>query len=167
MDSEPVKGGLWADPWVGMELAMVTTACLNYRMSTGLGQYVDFSMAEALLGSMPITILNHQINGFPIPSKGNEDDFDLVSDLFRSKGEDNWFALSITCKEEWNRLCELLERPDLTICGEIEKFMKDELRSVISKWAHGKTDLEAVNLLQSYVKYQCHKLILKVKQLKS
>ena len=129
---------------------MVTTACLNYRMSTGLGQYVDFSMAEALLGSMPITILNHQINGFPIPSKGNEDDFDLGSDLFRSKGEDNWFALSITCKEEWNRLCELLERPDLAICGEIEKSMKDELRSVISKWAHGKTDLEAVNLLQSY-----------------
>ena len=142
MDSEPVKGGLWADPWVGMELAMVTTACLNYRMSTGLGQYVDFSMAEALLGSMPITILNNQINGFPTPSKGNEDDFDLMSDLFRSKGEDNWFALSITCKEEWNRLCELLERPDLTICGEIEKSMKDELRSVISKWAHGKTDLE-------------------------
>jgi len=150
MDSEPVKGGLWADPWVGMELAMVTTACLNYRMSTGLGQYVDFSMAEALLGSMPITILNNQINGFPTPSKGNEDDFDLMSDLFRSKGEDNWFALSITCKEEWNRLCELLERPDLAICGEIEKSMKDELRSVISKWAHGKTDLEAVNLLQSY-----------------
>ena len=23
-DGEPIKGGLWADPWVGLELAMVT-----------------------------------------------------------------------------------------------------------------------------------------------
>ena len=119
-DSEPVKGGLWADPWVGMELAMVTTACLNYRMSTGLGQYVDFSMAEALLGSMPITILNHQLNGFPSESIGNEDDLDLMSELFRCKGEDSWLALSITCEGQWNMLYELLGRKDLNVSGKVE-----------------------------------------------
>ena len=149
-DSEPVKGGLWADPWVGMELAMVTTACLNYRMSTGLGQYVDFSMAEALLGSMPITIINHQLNGSPSESIGNEDDLDLMSELFRCKGEDSWLALSITCEGQWNMLCELLGRTDLNVHGKVEKSIKDELRSVISKWIQSKTDLEAVNLLQSY-----------------
>ena len=34
---EPIKGGLWADPWVGMELAMATLAALNHRASTGVG----------------------------------------------------------------------------------------------------------------------------------
>ena len=36
-DSEPIKGGLWADPWVGMELAMITVAALNHRLETGDG----------------------------------------------------------------------------------------------------------------------------------
>ena len=48
---EPIKGGLWADPWVGMELAMVTLAALNHRAVTGAGQYIDLSMAEALSAS--------------------------------------------------------------------------------------------------------------------
>ena len=28
-DGEPIKGGLWADPWVGMELAMVTLTLIH------------------------------------------------------------------------------------------------------------------------------------------
>ena len=39
-NSEPIKGGLWADPWVGMELAMVAAAALNHRAVTGEGNYV-------------------------------------------------------------------------------------------------------------------------------
>ncbi|MCH8226680.1 MAG: CoA transferase, partial [Chloroflexi bacterium] len=54
---EPVPGGLWADPWVGMELAMVTAAALNNRALTGQGQYIDFSMAEALTAGIPGAIL--------------------------------------------------------------------------------------------------------------
>ena len=99
---------------------------------------------------MPITIINHQLNGSPSESIGNEDDLDLMSELFRCKGEDSWLALSITCEGQWNMLCELLGRTDLNVHGKVEKSIKDELRSVISKWIQSKTDLEAVNLLQSY-----------------
>ena len=62
-EREPIKGGLWADPWVGMELAMITVAALNHRAVTGAGQYVDLSMAEALSASIPEAILDYQMNG--------------------------------------------------------------------------------------------------------
>lgn len=61
-EREPIKGGLWADPWVGMELAMITVAALHHRAVTGTGQYVDFSMAEALSASIPEAILDYQMN---------------------------------------------------------------------------------------------------------
>jgi benzylsuccinate CoA-transferase BbsF subunit len=147
--SEPVKGGLWADPWVGMELAMVTTACLNYRAASGLGQYVDFSMAEALVGSMPITLLNQQINGSSSQPIGNDDEFDLLSDLFSCKGEDRWLALSITSKEEWDTLCKLFDKCDLGSDGEVNESHKDEMIRIIRSWAREKTDLEAANYLQN------------------
>jgi len=42
-----------------MELAMVTVAALNHRMITGEGQYVDFSMAEALTASIPGALIDY------------------------------------------------------------------------------------------------------------
>ena len=62
-NQDPIKGGLWADPWVGMELAMITLAALNHRAESGTGQYVDFSMAEALSASLPEALLEHQMTG--------------------------------------------------------------------------------------------------------
>ena len=72
-DREPIRGGLWADPWVGMEIAMVTAAALNHRVLTGQGQYVDFSMAEALSASIPEAILDYQMNGKMREPMGNQD----------------------------------------------------------------------------------------------
>ena len=61
--NEPIKGGLWADPWVGMELAMITMAALNHRMITGAGKHIDYSMAESLTASISPFLLDYQISG--------------------------------------------------------------------------------------------------------
>jgi benzylsuccinate CoA-transferase BbsF subunit len=75
-DREPIKGGLWADPWVGMELAMITVAALNHRAVTGTGLYVDLSMAEALSASIPEAVLDYQMNGAVPAPQGNRDAWD-------------------------------------------------------------------------------------------
>ena len=61
-DNEPIKGGLWADPWVGLEIAMLSCAALTNRLTTGQGQYIDFSMSEALTSTLPEAILDYQMN---------------------------------------------------------------------------------------------------------
>ena len=110
---EPIKGGLWADPWVGMELAMVTAAALEHRAATGQGQYVDFSMAEALTASIAPALLDYQMSGKLRQPMGNLDLAHFPHGLYRCAGEDEWVAVAVTSEDEWLALCRTVGRNDL------------------------------------------------------
>ena len=112
-ESEPIKGGLWADPWVGMELAMVTIAALAHRAATGQGQYVDFSMAEALTASIAPALLDYQMSGRLRQPMGNLDLAHSPHDLYRCSGDDEWVAIAVTSPDEWRSLCRVIGRSDL------------------------------------------------------
>ena len=151
--SEPVPGGLWADPWVGMELAMVTVAALNGRALTGQGQYVDFSMAEALTASIPEAILDYQMNNRVREPMGNRDEWYAPHGVYHCVGEDRWVAIAVTNDEEWTSLCRLIQRLDLAAdprfvnaCGR-RKF-HDQLDVAITEWTVRHQDHEAMRLLQ-------------------
>ena len=145
---EPIKGGLWADPWVGMELAMITTACLSYRAATGSGQYVDFSMAEALVESMPISVLHEQMTGTPKLPIGNDDEFDILSDVFSCRGDDEWIAVSVSTRDQWDSLCDLLDIPGLRSADLTEKSVRKDMTNAISEWSAQRDDYDSVSILQ-------------------
>ena len=145
---EPIKGGLWADPWVGMELAMITTACLSYRAATGSGQYVDFSMAEALVESMPISVLHEQMTGTPKLPIGNDDEFDILSDVFSCRGDDEWIAVSVSTRDQWDSLCELLDIPGLRSADVTERSVRKDMTNAISEWSAQRDDYDSVSILQ-------------------
>ncbi|SVA45411.1 uncharacterized protein METZ01_LOCUS98265 [marine metagenome] len=145
---EPIKGGLWADPWVGMELAMITTACLSYRAAKGPGQYVDFSMAEALIETMPISVLHEQMAGTPKLPNGNDDEYDILSDVFSCKGDDEWIAVSVSTRDQWDSLCELLDAPGLKSGDITEKSIISEMKNLVSKWSARLGDFDAASILQ-------------------
>lgn len=112
-EGEPIKGGLWADPWVGMELAMVTVAALAHRAATGRGQYVDFSMAEALTASIAPALLDYQMSGMLRQPMGNLDLVHSPHDLYRCAGDDEWVAIAVTSVDEWRALCRVMGRGDV------------------------------------------------------
>ena len=151
--SEPIKGGLWADPWVGMELAMITVAALNHRLETGVGQYVDFSMAEALSASLPEALLDYQMNGNePVPL-GNRDRNSAPHGVYRCAGDDRWIAVEVHTSEQWRGLCGAIGRADLAAdsgldTAEGRKAREDELDRAISAWTAEMEDGEAFRILQ-------------------
>lgn len=150
---EPVPGGLWADPWVGMELAMVTVAALNNRAQTGQGQYVDFSMAEALSACLPEAVLDYQMNDRVKEPMGNRDDWYAPHDVFHCAGSDRWVAIAVTNDEEWASLCRLIERPDLAsdtryADAEGRRRYQDRLGVAITEWTIQHEDHQAMALLQ-------------------
>ena len=152
-ERKPVTGGLWADPWVGMELAMVTAAALINRALTGQGQYVDFSMAEALSASIPEAILDYQMNDRVPEPMGNRDTWYAPHGVYHCVGADRWVAIAITNDEEWGSLCQLIQRPDLAAdprLSNAEGRMKyhDELDVAITEWTLQHEDHEATALLQ-------------------
>ena len=152
-DSEPIKGGLWADPWVGMELAMITVAALNHRLETGVGQYVDFSMAEALSASLPEALLDYQMNGNePVPL-GNRDRNSAPHGVYRCAGDDRWIAVEVHTPEQWRGLCGAMGRADLGAdpgldTAEGRKAREDELDRAIGAWTAEMEDGEAFRILQ-------------------
>ena len=152
-DREPIRGGLWADPWVGLELVMVTAAALNHRTITGEGQYVDFSMAEALSASIPEALLDFQMNHRLKQPMGNRDDWWAPHGVYHCKGTDRWVAISVTSEEEWLGLCRVMGREDLArdprfASAEGRRANQQELDAAVTEWTLGLEDYEAMRLLQ-------------------
>ena len=153
-DSEPIKGGLWADPWVGMELAMVAAAALNYRAATGEGNYVDFSMAEALTASIPEALLDYQMNDRVPEPMGNADTQHAPHNVYRCKGDDRWLAIAITSDEEWHALCTAIGRTDLARDAALadaqgRRERQQKIDAAISEWTQLREDYKAMHVLQN------------------
>ena len=152
-DSEPIKGGLWADPWVGMELAMVAAAALNHRAVTGEGNYVDFSMAEALTASIPEALLDYQMNDRVPEPMGNADHHHAPHNVYRCKGDDRWLAIAVTSDEEWRALCGVIGRHDLSDDASLKdtkgrREQQNRIDSAITAWSQQHEDYEAMRILQ-------------------
>ena len=147
-------GGLMADPWVGMELAMVTLAALNHRAGTGVGQHIDYSMAEALVGTMSESILDYQMNDRRVkPPLGNRDEWHAPHGAYRCNGEDRWVAIAVTSDEQWPALCRVIGREDLADDPELadasgRRRRAGELDAAIVAWTAQYDDYEAMRLLQ-------------------
>ncbi len=151
---EPIKGGLWADPWVGMELAMVTIAALNHRVQTGEGQYIDVSMAEALSASIPEAILGFQMNGSMREPQGNRDDWYAPHGVYHCAGADRWIAIAVTTDAEWQALCRVIGRSDLAAEPRFAHASsrvthQEELDAAVTAWTQHLDDYEAMKRLQA------------------
>lgn len=149
----PIKGGLWADPWVGMELAMVVAAALTHRAMTGEGQYVDFSMAEALTASLPEVLLDYQMNARVQEPMANADDWYAPHNVYRCEGSDRWIAIAVTSDEEWRALCRVIERSDLAsdpryADAKGRQQHQEAIGAAITAWTSRHGDYEAMHILQ-------------------
>ncbi len=152
-NSEPIKGGLWADPWVGMELAMVAAAALNHRAVTGEGNYVDFSMAEALTASIPEALLDYQMNDRVPELMGNADSQHCPHNVYRCKGSDRWLAIAVTSDEEWRALCGVIGWHDLSDDPSLadakgRREQQHKIDASITEWTQHHEDYEAMGVLQ-------------------
>jgi len=151
---DPIKGGLWADPWVGLELAMVTVAALHHRALSGVGQYVDFSMAEALSATIPEALLEYQMNGTVPEPQGNRDAWDAPHGVYPCAGPDRWIAIAVTNDAEWQALCRVINRPDLAAdsrfaSAAVRRQHQNALDAAIAAWSRCHADEEAMRRLQA------------------
>jgi len=151
---EPIKGGLWADPWVGLEIAMLSCAALTNKLTTGQGQYIDFSMAESLTSNLPEAILDYQMNERIVIPKGNKDRNFVPHGVYKCKGQDRWVAIAITDENQWQNLCKTIHREDLItndrFTSNVSRLLiEHEVDNIISQWTKDLYDEEVMKILQS------------------
>ncbi|MCY3817851.1 MAG: CoA transferase [Gammaproteobacteria bacterium] len=88
------------DPIGGVTAAAAVVAALNRREATGRGAFVERSMHESGVSLMGEFLVERQLGANPQPM-GNAHPAHAYSDVLRTRGDDEWIA--VTCKTETDR----------------------------------------------------------------
>lgn len=122
-------------------------AALRHRDRTGLGQYIDVAMFDAMV-SMTDLVTNFWSLGLrPAPGQG----LAMVLDGFEASN--GWFIIQVGREHEFERLANLVGKPEwltderLSTRAGWREHMDDILRPGVKEWAADKTNIEACRAL--------------------
>ena len=121
-------------------------AALRHRDATGLGQYIDVAMFDAMVSFADVVVNYWSMGERPEPGQGPK----MVLDGFYSG--DGWFIIQVGREHEFERLANLIGRPDwisdprfATRAGWREYI--EVIRAGVGEWAAGMTNIEACQAL--------------------
>ncbi len=122
-------------------------AALRHRDRTGLGQYIDVAMFDAMV-SMTDLVTNFWSLGLrPAPGQG----LAMILDGFEASN--GWFIIEVGREHEFERLANLVGHPEwltddrLATRAGWREHMDDILRPGVKAWAADKTNIEACRAL--------------------
>jgi len=139
-------------PWFNAAAILATS---EYRDRTGLGQHIDLSQAEAALHFLSPALLDMAVNGRVQQRMGNRDINHAPHGVYPTVGVDRWIAIAVTSDEQWNRLCDVMNRPELAADARFATraarlAQQDELDGLMSAWTQDKDTFQLEQQLQSH-----------------
>jgi crotonobetainyl-CoA:carnitine CoA-transferase CaiB-like acyl-CoA transferase len=148
----PRIGMAWLDPMCGLMMALaVGAALLDQRRneSPPEGARIDFSMVEALLGTMPGPVLEYQLSGETPSPAGNTDATYAPHDAYRARSDDAWVALAVTTDDQWQALCATIDElaPLAHLDAAERRAATAEIDAAIVGWVATRDAKEAADLL--------------------
>ena len=143
-DGPPCKvGPAIADNYTGAFLALGIVMALSKREKTGEGCHIDVAMVDTMIHVLDHYIIGYTINGEKNIRSGNRDLSIAPFDAFQAK--DGMFVLACGTDKMFERLCGLMERPDLlkdprykTNQDRCDHYI-GELRPEVEGWSMTKT----------------------------
>ena len=132
--------------------AAIMTA-LIYRRRTGKGTHIDISQFEAALNFISPVLLDYAVNHRVTMRNGNRCATSSPHGVYRCRGEDRWCAIAIFSDEEWEKLCQVMGRPELATVPRFASFQhrkenEDEIDRLISEWTAERSPEEVMSVLQ-------------------
>jgi len=154
-DWRPMHVGIsYGDPNGGLHGAFAVMCALMYRARTGKGQYIDMSQWETSTAMVAEGLLDYSMNGTQPARDGNRDPYMAPHGVFRSAGQDQWVSLAVRNDAEWQRLCAVIDQPELASDSRFTTLMdrkqhEDELEALITSWTSVRSPQEATQQLQA------------------
>ena len=153
-DGIPTEIRVSADLRNGNMFAFSILAAILHWKRTGQGQYIDYSAREGLTCLLGDVILDYSLNRRIARGQGNRDASMAPHNCYRCR-DDGWISIAVATDEEWQALCEAMERPELT---KDERFAdgasryehQEELDRIIEEWTVTKTDYQVMEHLQRF-----------------
>ncbi len=131
-------------------LVAAIMAGLDHRRTTGKGQYIDLSQAEASLHQLTPALLETQRIGRSYQRRGNDDDRYAPHGVYPSTGDDKWVAVAITADHEWRALCSVLARDDLGSLSQDDRVARRrDLDEIVAAWTAARSADESMATLQA------------------
>ncbi len=114
-DAPPVKSGAAvADFAAGAHLTVGILAALHQRERTGAGQFVEVAMQDATLPMLTSGLAGLLDSGGTRPERtGNRHGGMAYCPYNVYRAADGWIAVLCLNERHWQRLCEVMDRPDL------------------------------------------------------
>jgi crotonobetainyl-CoA:carnitine CoA-transferase CaiB-like acyl-CoA transferase len=94
----------------GVYAASGILAALRVRVRDGIGQDVEIALHDSAVSCLA-TFLPFHLGGRPAPRIGNRHGFAAPWNAYPAK--DGWAIICTATDEQWQRLCRIMQRPDL------------------------------------------------------
>jgi crotonobetainyl-CoA:carnitine CoA-transferase CaiB-like acyl-CoA transferase len=120
-------------------VVIAAIAALDYRCSTGKGQFIDMAQTEVAAYLAGEYYLDYTFNGRITKPMGNRSPYAAPHGCYQCKGEDEWCAIAVFTDEEWQSFCDAIGNPAWTkdpkfadLLGRLENI--DELDERVGEW---------------------------------
>ena len=148
-----VTGPSYLDPIGGFNAAAAIMTALVHRQATGEGQHVEISQVEAAMQFIGPELLAAADSGFDPEPDGNHVEHAAPQNCYPARGNDERIVIAAEDDEQWQKLCRVLERPDLAADPELaslvgRKRQEDRIDAVIANWTAAHDKHELAELLQ-------------------
>ncbi|WP_255190684.1 succinyl-CoA:mesaconate CoA-transferase [Natronobeatus ordinarius] len=140
-DSPPTKVGFGVgDIFTGTLHAVNILAALHYRERTGVGQYVDTAMYDAMVSLAERTVYQYSYTGEVPKRQGNSHPTLYPYNAYEAT--DGYVVIAALGDRHWHALCEAMDRPGWIVeypSAQDRLESRDELHAEITAWVAERT----------------------------
>jgi crotonobetainyl-CoA:carnitine CoA-transferase CaiB-like acyl-CoA transferase len=150
-EAPPVAPRGACDPLAGVHAAFAVLAALNFAERTGSGQLVELPMLETVLNATAIQAIESEVFGQTLGRRGNRGHRDVIQNLYRCAGDDDWIAVTVHDDRQWRALVDVMDRPTWcdggldTVAGRRERA--DDIDRRLQDWFAGQPLVPTVERL--------------------
>ncbi len=144
----------YADIAGALHSVFAIVSALHQKERTGEGQYIDVSMLRATVATMGAGLMEYEMTGRVMGTKGNFDPVMAPYGNYPCLGDDAWVSIAVRTEEEWQGLKDALGNPSW--CEE-ERFAsrysrlqnRHDLDDNLATWTRERTAGDITELLQA------------------
>ncbi|WP_396930313.1 CaiB/BaiF CoA transferase family protein [Mycolicibacterium sp.] len=127
-----------ADPIAGVHAAVALLAALEHKRRTGEGQLIEVAQIEVGAAVTAEPVIEYSLSGHLRGREGNRHR-EYAQGVYRTRGEDDWVAISIRDDADWVATTDVMGRPELAddarfASREARQQNHDALDDVLSAW---------------------------------
>src|SRR3954452_3255989 len=108
----PVRAGIAvADTGAGVFAAVGVLVALAERERSGLGQWVQTSLLQAMIAMMDFQAARYLVEGSVPPQAGNDHPYQTPMGVYATR--DGHINIAVGAEGQWRKFCEAIGRPEL------------------------------------------------------